>query len=165
MLSWKKKEESMNEKKAAAFNTIYVEHSLVLRKLAANYGVPNEEVEDIVHDTFLAFFSHYALDMEVNKMKVLLTKLLKNRCIVYWRRNNKIENNPGIGTPAKHSAIQNTFSTPDSFSIELKQAEADCFWQTMKDMRSDWQVRVGKNHLVIRKVAQYLRDIAPDIHR
>lgn len=139
MLSRKKKEESMNEKNVAAFNAIYVEHSLVLRKLAVNYGVPYREVEDIVQDAFLAYYSHYALDMEAKKMKALLTRILKNKCIDYLRRNKKIEISLGIETLEENSRMLKVFSTQDTLSIVLEQEESERFWKAMKDMRSDWQ--------------------------
>lgn len=134
-----KQEGRMQESDVAAFNAIYVEHSSILRGMAVRYGVQPRDAEDIVHDTFLAYCTHYPLDWESKKMKAMLTRILKNKCIDYLRKTKKVEIDLGIDTLDEEYGRLNLFTTQDGLSVVLKQEESQRFWDAMKRMRSDWQ--------------------------
>ena len=77
----------MNEGKV--FNSIYVEYAPVLRVLAVRSGLPYGEVDDIVQETFLSYFTHYPVDWDSGKMKGMLARILKNKCIDYSRKKRR----------------------------------------------------------------------------
>ena len=57
-----------------------------LRKLAYRYNVPVDDIEDMVHDTFLSYArSDYSLELPPDEMRKLLSRILKNRCIDFHR--------------------------------------------------------------------------------
>lgn len=139
MLSGKKTDKSMDENNVITFNAVYIQHSIVLRKLAVNYGVQYRDVEDVIQDTFLAFYTHYSLEMEAKEMRALLSRILKNRCIDYLRRNSKVGLDLGIDMMDEKSGMLNSLSVRDTLTIVLEREEYARFWNALKCMRSDWR--------------------------
>ena len=68
------------------FAEMYQEYHMVLRSIAYRSNIPKEEIEDIIHDTFLAYArSDYSMELPEEDRKKLLIRMLKNRCIDYHR--------------------------------------------------------------------------------
>lgn len=66
-----------------AFETLYVEFGGLLRSTAVErYGVPPEEAETLVHDTFIAYLQRHTY---INDVKGWLFITLRNRCVDYRR--------------------------------------------------------------------------------
>lgn len=76
---------SVNER----FRSIYNNYMPLLRVIAKRRGIPYDEIEDIVQETFASFFSHYAKelsDMTEEVVKRKLLTIIRNRSIDYFRR-------------------------------------------------------------------------------
>lgn len=66
---------------------IYLKYQTALRKLACANDIPPDYVDDMVQDTFVAFtYYGYSLDLPAGRMKLLLSRILKNKCADYHRR-------------------------------------------------------------------------------
>ncbi len=71
------------------FCSIHEKNLLLLRGLARKWGIPYDEIEDVVQETFASYFSHYPLTWEDSKVRSMLAKILKNICIDYFRKNDR----------------------------------------------------------------------------
>lgn len=70
------------------FEEMYRRYEGVLRKIANTKDIPPDYIDDVVQDTFVAYARYgYSLDLAPETMKILLTKILKSRCMDYYRRN------------------------------------------------------------------------------
>ena len=68
------------------FEEMYNQYQTPLRKLAYRYNVPVDDIEDMVHDTFLSYArSDYSLELPPDEMRKLFSRILKNRCIDFHR--------------------------------------------------------------------------------
>ena len=65
---------------------IYDGYQKPLRILALAIGVPEKDVEDVVQETIIAYYTHYPLDWEEGAMKYMLTTILRNKCIDHFRK-------------------------------------------------------------------------------
>lgn len=78
---------SVNER----FRSIYDNYMPLLRVIAKRRGIPYDEIEDIVQETFASFYSHYAEalpNMTDEMVKRTLSTIIRNRCIDYFRRKS-----------------------------------------------------------------------------
>ena len=71
------------------FLSIYQQNLKLLRWIAKKNRIPKDEVEDIVQETFLAYYGHYPLTWEERKVRYYLTKILVNKCMDYYRSRNR----------------------------------------------------------------------------
>lgn len=121
------------------FCSIYVRYVTMLRVLARRYGVPYDETEDIVHETFLAYYSHYPLTWEDFKIKAMLCRILKNRCVDYLRRRDVHPTtcwDPQM--MQNESEVLTQLVSKDTLTLLLEQQEYQEVWDALKSMRSDW---------------------------
>lgn len=66
---------------------MYEEYQGPLRRVTKNNGIPDGYVDDIVQETFVAYYNHYPLDWTDAQKKAMLMTILKNKCTDYFRRN------------------------------------------------------------------------------
>lgn len=69
------------------FYSIHSRYYPLLRTIAHRKGIPYDEIDDMLQETFLAFYEHYPLTWPDYKIRATLIKTLRNLCIDYWRRN------------------------------------------------------------------------------
>lgn len=68
------------------FKEMYIQYQKFLRRIAYKFNVPVDDIEDMVHDTFLSYArSDYSLGLPENEMRKLLGRILRNRCIDFHR--------------------------------------------------------------------------------
>ena len=66
-----------------AFEALYAEYGLLLRVIAMRrYGVPPDDAEALVHDTFIAYLQRHT---KINDLKPWLMGAVSNACKHYWR--------------------------------------------------------------------------------
>ncbi len=75
--------------KQQEFEQIYMECRPMLIRMAARYGVPKDEVEDIIQEVFLSFYKSYFGDVKANENRPLLGKCLRNASVDYFRKMNR----------------------------------------------------------------------------
>ena len=82
----------MQQEQKDLLQALYEENQGLLRLVAARDGVPECEVDDIVQETFYSFMRAYgtmALEWNEAQKKGVLMRILKNRCIDYFRTSKK----------------------------------------------------------------------------
>lgn len=121
------------------FCSIYERFMPILRVLAKRYGVPIDEIDDIVQETFLAYYSHYPLTWPDYKVRAMLCRILKNRSVDLLRRK---ETHPlACWDPA---VLENSRDKTDqmvgqdTLSFLLEQQEYEAVWSALRSMRKDW---------------------------
>lgn len=121
------------------FRSIYARYKPMLRILAKRFGVPYDDTEDIVQDTFLAYYKHYPLTWEDYKMKAMLCRILKNRCVDYLRRR---DSHPSTSwDPVKiqeEGAFLNALAGKDVLAILLEKEEYKEVMDDLASMKKEW---------------------------
>ncbi len=82
----------MQQGQKELLQALYVEHQGILRIAAYQYGLPKAEADDAVQDTFCAFIEAYLSEAdkwEEKRIKATLMKILRNRCMDYYRSSNR----------------------------------------------------------------------------
>ena len=73
------------------FHSIYCRCMPILRIIARRCGVPYDEIDDVVQDTFVSFYTHYSDQlehMEEDEVRRILVVTIRNRSIDYLRRKS-----------------------------------------------------------------------------
>ncbi len=127
--------EDTNEK----FREIYKRYMPLMRMLAKNGGVPYDEIDDIVQETFAAYYSHYPLTWPDYKVKAMLIRIMKNRCVDYLRKRDclKIICFDPVLMQDDSFASGNLYGR-DNLSILMSKLEYQDVLEAMKVMREDW---------------------------
>ena len=61
-------------------------------KFAYEQGAPYDDLEDIVMDAFWCFYkSEYFGTLDEKETKIMMAKIVKNKCIDLYRKNSHIE--------------------------------------------------------------------------
>ncbi len=68
------------------FRSIYSYYMPLLRWIAGHKGIPYDEIDDLVQETFTEFYDHYPLTWPEYKIRSTLAKTMRNLCIDYRRR-------------------------------------------------------------------------------
>lgn len=81
----------MQQRDDELLRDMYEEYQAVLRRVARKSGIPDGDVDDMIQETFLAYFRSYPLDWTPYQKKAMVMKILKNKCADYFRRNKNLE--------------------------------------------------------------------------
>lgn len=81
----------MQQRNDELLRAMYEEYQAVLRRVARKSGIPDCDVDDMIQETFLAYFRSYPLDWTPRQKKAMVMRILKNKCADYFRRNKNIE--------------------------------------------------------------------------
>ena len=121
------------------FRDIYTAYMPWLRVIAGNKKIPLDEVDDLIQDTFTAYYSHYPLDWPSYRIKATLTKIMKNRCVDYYRKQGR---NPVTYYDPLVMQETDLFGSKtygrDSLSICLEQQEYQEVMNIILGMKEDW---------------------------
>ena len=80
----------MDEEAKARFEEMYLTYQDTLRRLAYAYDIQVDDIDDIIQDTFVSYARYdYSLDQPEMGKKLLLGKILKNRCMDYHRQKKR----------------------------------------------------------------------------
>lgn len=122
------------------FNLVYVEYRPVLHALAMRYGLPYKEAEDMIQETFLSYFTHYPIDWDSRKMKWILVRILKNKCVDFMKKKQPvlIDLDDWESAPKCKCEYINLLISKDSLSIVIEKEEHQEIWETINTMRADW---------------------------
>lgn len=122
------------------FASIYERYMPTLRVLAKRYGVSYDDIEDVVQEVFISYYNHYPLTWEEYKIKAMLSRILRNRCVDYLRRKSKRP-----VTCRDPQKMQGTVMVPlyeeqgkDSLVLYLEKEENRKIFEVLNTMREDW---------------------------
>ena len=123
------------------FTEIHEHYYPLLRLMAMKKGIPYDEVEDIIQETFIAYYEHYPLDWSENQIRAVLARILRNRCVDYWRAVMAYR-----GIPMDPELMQETnlgvsaFAGKDTLTIVIERELYNTVMGALKTMKSDWQI-------------------------
>ncbi len=121
------------------FRSIYKTYMPMLRVIARDKGIPNDEIDDLVQDTFASYYSHYPLDWLDYQIKATLVKTMKNRCIDYFRRQDTRPVTYWDPAMFQDNLLsENMRLGRDNLSIFLERQECKEVFEALKTMKEDW---------------------------
>ena len=82
---------SIHEDENLLLQSIYGEYQGLLRRIAKTLNVPDMELDDVVQETFIAYFENYSLSWTDTRKKGMLIKILKRKSIDCLRKNGHYE--------------------------------------------------------------------------
>lgn len=130
----------MQSDKDAVFREVYEGYRPALRVIAKRCGLPSEEIDDIIQDTFVAYIANYSIDRDAESMKAILTKILRNKCIDYARKYKKYNmiSMDAEEKPLREIDLLNRHVSNDPLAIVIEHDKQQRVWKALKEMRSDW---------------------------
>ena len=82
----------MSQKDQELLQNLIQKYAKLFMKMAYKNGVPYDDVEDVVMDAFWSFYrSKYYESMDEAEIKIMMGRIVKNKCIDYYRKNRKDE--------------------------------------------------------------------------
>lgn len=81
----------MQQDENMLLQSMYENYQAVLGYVAKKSGMPNDDIEDVIQETYISYYQKYRLDWPENQKKALLIKIVKHKCIDYYRRNSHYE--------------------------------------------------------------------------
>lgn len=108
-------------------------------KFAYANGVPFDDVEDVVMDAFWAFYnSDYFMNTPEEEMKAILARILKNKCIDYFRKNNRYESvDLDTGENELNLLYKSVCRDPADSAVLSEEARYAC--QCIEEMKDIWK--------------------------
>lgn len=147
---------------------MYEEYHEKLRAVALNCHIPYDDVDDVIQETFLAYFNNYSLEWSSFRKKAMVVRILKNKCVDYFRKKNR--DDKLCQEVAKMSTEFNilTQTVPKTTLDHIVDNEmCEEVRKCILEMKKDWQ-DVAILHLVesrsIKEVSQIL-EIHPTVCR
>lgn len=86
----------MQQEQKETLQALYVKYQSDLRHLAYKNGLPPEEIDDAIQDTFCSFMEAYLAYASVwseKQVKAALMRMMRNRSMDFYRKNKR---HPGI---------------------------------------------------------------------
>ncbi|MGL5435911.1 MAG: RNA polymerase sigma factor [Lachnospiraceae bacterium] len=127
------------EKSEQLFRSIYEQYLPTLRICARKYGVSENDVEDVVQDTFFAYYQKYPLTWNDSQIKSMLGTIVRNRSIDYVRKRSR---HPLILYDPQHmeqtEGVLDRLIAQDSLSILVQDEKYRLVWDGIKSMNKQW---------------------------
>ncbi len=131
------------------FDALYREYLIPLKKYAYKIGVGYNDVEDMVHETFIEYYTRYALDLDHKVKLVLLMRIMRSKWIDNHRRIRHHEV-LHLDDPETKEKILDLLTDGNIGIQHLDQEIADRYvyrraLEIVKSMKKDW-----RNVLILR---------------
>lgn len=108
-----------------AFEEMYNKYDGILRTITKQYHVPTYDAEDLIQETYLSYYINYKLSWSDERKKAILVKILKNKCVDYFRKQR---NDYGL-EDVSEMRVCNDYDNP-----EWKVLEAESVREFRKDI-------------------------------
>lgn len=119
------------------FLSIYQKNLKLLKWIAKKNRIPKDEIEDIVRETFFAYYGHYPLTWDDRKVRYYLAKILTNKCRDYYRSRNRRPVEYMDPTELRNISFGNKVGQdPLSIVMELQACKATA--AGLKTMKKEW---------------------------
>lgn len=122
---------------------MYEEYLIPLKKYAAKLGVLYDDIEDLVHETFLEYFERYPLDWPAKLKTSMLVRILRSRWADSNRRKRRCEmvslSDPAVRPLITRELLENG-EAMDILDREVIDKELyRSVWNIVKEMKHDWR--------------------------
>lgn len=122
---------------------LYEGYQGALRYVAYNSGIPHEELDDIVQDTFFAFIRSYSDKMEEwndTQRKGMLMRILKNRCVDYYRSKKRyVSVSIDTGNFGEEFQVPDQFVDKDVLDYVTDREDLRIIKKCIQEMRPNWR--------------------------
>lgn len=120
---------------------IYSEYQGLLRRIAKTLNVPDMEIDDVVQETFIAYFENYSLSWTATRKKSMLIKILKRKSIDCLRKNGHYEKVSLNDEDAVNEvALLTKYVVTDPLDILLGEETLTKITSEIYGMREEWKV-------------------------
>lgn len=131
---------SIQKDENALLQAIYEEYQGPLRRLARSFHVPDMELEDVVQETFIAYFEKYSLYWSQIQMKAMLVKILKSKAIDCLRKGGRYERlSLDEGTTAENTELLTAYMVTDPLDIIVGGETIQRIVGEIFEMRREWR--------------------------
>ena len=133
----------MQQDECRLLQEMYEEYLVPLKKYAAKLGVKIDDIEDLVHETFLEYFDRYPLDWPAKLRTSMLIRILHSRWLDLNRRNRRCETVSYDDPAGAVQITQASLASGEAVNL-LDQEVLDkelyrSIWNIIKDMKRDWR--------------------------
>ena len=121
------------------FRAIYMHYMPLMRIIARKKKIPEAEIDDLVQETFVAYYSHYPLDWTDPQIKAALAKIMRNRCIDYFRKRDNwlLTYYDPVSIQERLFSEEERFGR-DNLSVYLEHQECEEVLNALGCMKKDW---------------------------
>lgn len=130
----------MQQDEDMLLQSIYEEYQGTLRRIARALNVPNMKLEDVVQETFIAYFRKYSLTWSPTRKKAMLVKILKGKAIDCLRKNGRYEK---VSLDEENSVrcieMLTTYVVTDPIDIIISEEAIQRITTEIANMRQEWK--------------------------
>jgi RNA polymerase sigma-70 factor (ECF subfamily) len=131
---------SLHEDENLLLQSIYGEYQGLLRRIAKTLNVPDMELDDVVQETFIAYFENYSLSWTNTRKKGMLIKILKRKSIDCLRKNGHYEKvSLDDGNAVDEVAMLTRYVVTDPLEMILGEEVLVKITREISGMRSEWK--------------------------
>ncbi len=131
---------SIREDENLLLQSIYGEYQGLLRRIAKTLNVPDMELDDVVQETFIAYFENYSLSWSDIRKKGMLIKILKRKSIDCLRRNGHYEKvSLDEENAVNEVAMLTKFVVTDPLDVILGEEALLRITKEISNMRDEWK--------------------------
>lgn len=120
--------------------SIYEEYQGILRRIAKSLNVPDMELDDVVQETFIAYFGRYSLTWSPKRKKAMLVKILKSKAIDCLRKNGHYEK---VSIDEENSVrcieMLSRYVVNDPVDIIISEEAVERITTEIANMRQEWK--------------------------
>lgn len=129
----------MQQKEDDLLRAMYEEYSGVLWKVARKCRIPYDYTEDVLQETFIAYFRNYPLDWPPSQKKSMLMRILKNKCADYFRRTRGFDSVSMDSEEFDELDILNEYVMKDSLEYLLADESCQELQSEIQMMKTEWR--------------------------
>lgn len=133
----------MQQEETILLQAMYEEYLIPLKKFAAKLGAKIEDIEDLVHETFIEYYMRYPLDLPDKVRTVLLIRILRSKWIDGNRRVRGREILRIDNPDDRESILKGLMNSGEMLSIldreVLDRETYRALWEIVKKMKTDWR--------------------------
>ncbi len=131
---------SIHEDENLLLQSIYGEYQGLLRRIAKTLNVPDMELDDVVQETFIAYFENYSLSWTDTRKKGMLIKILKRKSIDCLRKNGHYEKvSLDEGDAVNEVAMLTRYVVTDPLEVILGEEALLKITGEISNMREEWK--------------------------
>lgn len=133
----------MRQDEGALLEEMYEQYLVPLKKYAAKIGVPFDDIEDIVQETFIEYYERYGLDWPAKTKTALLIRILRSKWIDGDRKKRRYQL-LRIDDPEDEKEILRELMESNAMLELLEQDIIDRefyqeLWDFIKQMKKIWR--------------------------
>lgn len=131
---------SIHEDENLLLQSIYGEYQGLLRRIAKTLHVPDMELDDVVQETFIAYFENYSLSWSDTRKKGMLIKILKRKSIDCLRKNGHYEKvSLDEDDAVNEVAMLTRYVVTDPLDVILGEEALIKITREISNMRDEWK--------------------------